>query len=167
MAVLVTVLALAPASAGAQAAGDGQDSISSILAHFPAIGTGVSVDRLDTARRINDRRALAASFERHLASGEERREFAFYTRRTPAEVARRSRLDYGPDSFLARGANAVAAIASAAEQGTQASLNGVSTVAGGIVDGGGQLIGLPHLKVPRLSSKINEREVAIRLSTKW
>ncbi len=123
---------------------------------LPAMSTGVSVDRLDAVRAINDRKAMTASLKRQ-ATPSEMRQLAVYTAKRPREVALAFRGAYGPDNFLTRGATAIATIIRITELGSRAPLDGVSSVAKGT----GKSV------VPRLRSRVTNKEIGIKLSSKW
>lgn len=135
------------------------------LYELPALSTGVSLDRLDAVRAINDRNAMTASLKRQARSSEVR-DLAILTAHRPREIARAFHSSYGPDSPLTRGATAIAAIIAITERSSQAPLDGISSVAASI---GGKrgAFGLPSSATPRLRSRVTNKAIGIKLSSKW
>ena len=154
------------ALASADGPAEEEAGATSILTQFPPLRTGVSMDRLDAVRRINDKHALAESLARQPDPGE-REALELYTSRDPEEVARRLRLAYGSGNLLTRSAEGVAALARAAERGSQRPLDGVNALAAGLLAGGSELLGIEGVKLPKLRSKITKNEVKLRVTSKW
>ncbi len=150
---LIAILAMAAA-----AAAEGP------LHALPALSTGVSMDRLDAVRAINDRKAMTASLKRG-ARHSEIRDLALYTARRPREVAHALRTTYGPDNFLARGATAIATIVRITERSSQARLGATNPASPKA--GKAELLGLSGPSAPRLRSRVTNKEIGVKLSSKW
>ena len=134
---------------------------------FPGLQTGVSLDRLDAARRISDRRVwplAAAAKQKGLTAG---RATDFKRPRNPHELVGVLRANYGPDSILTMSAESLAAIVKAAERGAQGPLDGVNAVAGGLAKRSGSMLGVSGLRLPKLQTKLSHRHAGVRLSTRW
>jgi hypothetical protein len=136
-------------------------------------GPTMRISDLALARRLNDRAAFSSAMA-EAARAEEAREqvdpldpSSYHFADDPEEAARAVHRHYGPDSFVTRGAQAILAIASAAERGTQAPLDRINTVADAIVEAGRERLGWRSLPDIELRSRLWHDEASVRMSTRW
>ena len=104
------------------------------------------------------------AFSRGLRSPEEYRKNRHLRPREAAAVVQD---EYGRGSVLGRSAAAVAAIADAAERGSQAPLDKVNVVTGEIIGGTREALGMGWLPDFRLRSEVRANRVGIGVRTRW
>jgi len=131
--------------------------------------TRIRLTDLDLARRLDERAVLDAA----VRGGERNAQLDPLDPRSykfaddPDEAAAAFQRDYGPDAFITRSAQAVLAIASAAERGTQVPLDRINTVADAIVEAGRDALGLRSLPDFRLKSNVWYDEAGVEMSAEW
>ncbi len=144
------------------------------LVLIPAEGLHVGISDLEAVEPVNERAALRAALERAWRQQLERELVSeklaanqYRPIEDPAEVAHILRLEYGPGSLLARGAGAVAALAEAAERGSQAPLDRLNLVTATVARSGSRVLGLKRPPSLRLRSRLTTKEAAVGISTRW
>jgi len=145
-----------------------------VLIQLTGRDSGVHLRDLDAVRRVNDRAKLVAAIQRAEVASAKREQLSErvlrhpYRRESdPTKIAAILRFEYGPDSVLTRSADAVAAIANAAEHGSQIPLDRVNHLTDSLATSSSQALGLPPPPDLRLRSRVTTRRAGISLSTKW
>ena len=147
------------------------DSAALIAAARPA--QRIHCSNLDAVTHVSNRAAITAAIREAVPRDQRRVHAAFdedgnYRRpKSPRAVAEVFADYYGPDSILTRSANAVAALADAAEKRTQAPLDRVEAVTDAIVDGTRKIPGLERIPDFKLKSKVSNTKASVTLSTSW
>jgi hypothetical protein len=86
----------------------------------------------------------------------------------PDKAAEAMRTQYGPDSFITRGAETVRALADVAGRGSQAPINGLGKLTDAIVDAGGRGTRAPNpFTDMTLQPSVGLGEAGVNLSTRW
>jgi len=177
--LLAAALALSMPLAAAQAqqplaAADAQPTTESLL----ALACPQSHDRwshLEAGRLVNQRLALAAAIRRAALlrddrSASLRERMARPNYHPPAnarQVAATLHRNYGANSLVGRGADALATIAIAAEDTTQLPLDGLNSITGTIFEAGSRALGIASSPRLELRSGITARQAGVTLSTDW
>ena len=135
----------------------------------------VEFRELEAARAIDWKLALAAAMRAasRSRSGDAGQAFGrpgpdgnYVFANSPKEVALVIRRGLGPSSLAAHGADALAALANAAERTTQVPLDGFNFVTDAIVAKGREL-GLRRMPEFHLRSKIENDRAGVSLSARW
>lgn len=129
---------------------------------------------LEAGRNINDKLAVAAAI-RHAAALRDRRGSApsradmhKYKRPTSTrEIVATFHREYGRNSLVSRGADAIASIAIAAEDTTQVPLDTLSAITGTIFEAGSRVLGVGEPPRLKLRSGITAGSAGVTLSTDW
>lgn len=134
-------------------------------------GRGVSVSGLALGGRVDRRSALAAALRENGSRATwtpdplDPSTYTFID--DPDEAAEAMRSQYGPDSFITRGAQTVRALADVAGRGSQAPINGLGRLTDAIVDGGrGGRRPNPFAELT-LEPTMGLGEAGLNLQTRW
>ena len=136
-------------------------------------GPTMRTSDLALAKRLNDRAAFLIAMAEAVRAKEAREQVdpldpsSYHFADDPETAARAVHRHYGPDSFVTRSAQAILAVASAAERGAQVPLDRINTVADAIVEAGRERLGWRSLPDIELRSRLWHDEATVRLSSSW
>lgn len=166
-----------PLAASEQAAFDSAHAAGAVTAEaLLALACPQNRDRwshLEAGRVVNDRLALAAAIRRAAALRDGtttplRERTARYKRPTSArQVVATVHSEYGPNSLLSRGVDALATIAIAAEDTTQVPLDRLNSITGTIFEASSRALGIDAAPRLKLRSRISADKAGVTLSTNW